>query len=118
MKLSIAFILLPAATAFGDLAEYVDPFVGTTATGHTTPAAAYPFGMVQAGPTTGTITWQYCSGYRYEDKAVTGYALTALSGTGFCEYNELQVLPFVGENGVMPMKREIDKTTEKAEPGY
>ena len=106
-----------------DLVALVDPFVGTAATGHTTPAAAYPFGMVQAGPTTGTITWQYCSGYRHEDKAVTGYALTALSGTGFCEYNELQVLPFSGEScavGVraLPLRREVDKATEKAEPGY
>lgn len=106
-----------------DLIALVDPFVGTAATGHTTPAAAYPFGMVQAGPTTGTITWQYCSGYRYEDKAVTGYALTALSGTGFCEYNEVQVLPFSEGSGAagiraLPLRREIDKTTEKATPGY
>ena len=107
-----------ALTTKGDPAAYVDPFVGTTATGHTTPAAAYPFGMVQAGPTTGTITWQYCSGYRYEDKAVSGYALTALSGTGFCEYNELQVLPFSGDVRKLPMTSVIDKTTEKAEPGY
>ena len=41
-----------------DSVDLVDPFIGTTATGHTTPAAAYPFGMVQAGPTTGTITWE------------------------------------------------------------
>ena len=109
---------LCASAAFCDFAAYVDPFVGTTATGHTTPAAAYPFGMVQAGPTTGTITWQYCSGYRYEDKAVSGYALTALSGTGFCEYNELQVLPFSGDVRKLPMTSVIDKTTEKAEPGY
>ena len=111
-------LLLAAIQLRADLCGFVDPFVGTTATGHTTPAAAYPFGMVQAGPTTGTISWQYCSGYRYEDTAVTGYALTALSGTGFCEYNELQVLPFSGDVRKLPMTSAIDKTTEKAEPGY
>ena len=110
-------LLLAAVQLRADLCGFVDPFVGTTATGHTSPAAAYPFGMVQAGPTTGTISWQYCSGYRYEDTAVTGYALTALSGTGFCEYNELQVLPFSGDVRKLPMTSAIDKTTEKAEPG-
>ena len=120
--LAFLVLVLSAAVVRADLCDFVDPFVGTTATGHTTPAAAYPFGMVQAGPTTGTITWQYCSGYRYEDKSVTGYALTALSGTGFCEYNELQVLPFSDSAAkglaALPLKRQIDKATEKAEPGF
>ena len=101
-----------------DLADFVDPFVGTAGTGHTTPAAAFPFGMVQAGPTTGTLSWRYCSGYQYEDKSVTGYALTALSGTGFCEYNELQILPFSGPVRGLPMSSAIDKADERAEPGY
>ena len=42
----------------------VDPFVGTSATGHTFPGACVPFGMVQASPGTGTGSWDYCSGYR------------------------------------------------------
>ena len=106
------------AVARADLADFVDPFVGTAGTGHTTPAAAFPFGMVQAGPTTGTLSWRYCSGYQYEDKSVTGYALTALSGTGFCEYNELQILPFSGPVRGLPMTSTIDKAGERAEPGY
>ena len=32
------------------LIQYVDPFVGTAYTGHTTPAAAYPLGFMQPGP--------------------------------------------------------------------
>ena len=31
-----------------DLAKWVDPFVGTSATGHAFPAACVPFGLVQA----------------------------------------------------------------------
>ena len=116
-----SFALMARADAYcaaEDLSAFVDPFVGTAATGHTTPAAAYPFGMVQAGPDTGTLTWKYCSGYRYEDRSVIGYSLTHLSGTGFCEYNELQVLPFSGSLRDLPMDSEVDKATERAEPGY
>ena len=40
------------ASAPEDFARWVDPFVGTSATGHTSPAACVPFGMVQAGPDT------------------------------------------------------------------
>lgn len=86
----VCVCVLVMQSACADPVDFVNPFVGTTATGHTTPAAAYPLGMVQAGPTTGTITWQYCSGYRHEDKVVTGYALTALSGT-VAERRELSV---------------------------
>ena len=107
-----------AAQGEEELCMFVDPFIGTSATGHTSPAACVPFGMVQAGPTTGTLSWRYCSGYQYKDCSVTGYALTALSGTGFCEYNELQVLPFSGSARGLPMNSAIDKEGERAEPGY
>ena len=52
---------LAGVASGGDLADYVDPFVGTSSTGHTTPAAALPFGLVQAGPDTGNDGWEYCS---------------------------------------------------------
>ena len=48
-----------------ELNRYVDPFIGTTYTGHTFPGATYPLGMVQPGPQTGCIGWDYCAGYRY-----------------------------------------------------
>ena len=50
-KMGMAVVgTLCAFAAFGDLAEFVDPFVGTSATGHTFPGACVPFGMVQASP--------------------------------------------------------------------
>ena len=73
---------LCASAAFGDLADYVDPFVGTSATGHTFPGACVPFGMVQASPDGGTESWHYCSGYRFEDKEIKGFSQTHLNGTG------------------------------------
>ena len=64
--MSLAFDVVASMSGqVKDLASYVDPFVGTTATGHTTPAAAYPFGMVQAGPDTGNGKWAYCAWSSY-----------------------------------------------------
>ena len=96
---------LCAGAAFGDFAEYVDPFTGTAGTGHTHPAACVPFGMVQAGPDTGCNDWAYCSGYQFRDKSVLGYSLTHLSGTGCPDYGDVQILPFTGAFGPMPMRR-------------
>ena len=101
-----------------DLAAYADPFTGTAGTGHTHPAAACPFGMVQAGPDTGCDDWAYCSGYQHRDASVLGYSLTHLSGTGCPDYGDVQILPFTGELGAMPARRAIDKASERAAPGH
>ena len=114
----VALGTLCAFAAFGDLADYVDPFTGTAGTGHTHPAACVPFGMVQAGPDTGCNDWAYCPGYQFRDKSVLGYSLTHLSGTGCPDYGDVQILPFTGAFGPMPMRRAIDKASEKASPGY
>ena len=65
--LSAFFSLALIAPAFAAPVDFVNPFVGTDATGHTFPAASYPFGLGQAGPDTGCSGWDYCSGYRYSD---------------------------------------------------
>ena len=101
-----------------DLARYVDIFTGTAATGHTHPAASYPFGMLQAGPDTGRNKWAYCSGYQFADQSVLGYSQNHLSGTGCPDYGDVQILPFSGELRALPMESRIDKTSEVAEPGY
>ena len=101
-----------------DYAQYVDVFTGTSATGHTTPAAAYPFGMVQAGPDSGNFNWAYCSGYQYHDQTVIGYSQTHLSGTGCTDMGDVQILPFTGGLSVRPAYRAVDKRQERGEPGY
>ncbi len=112
---------LPSEAADNPVA-FVDPFTGTAGTGHTHPAACVPFGMVQAGPDTGPETgdgdWVYCSGYQFGDASILGYSLTHLSGTGCVGYNDVEILPFMGEPRAMPMRSAIDKATEKAEPGF
>ncbi|MES2060815.1 MAG: GH92 family glycosyl hydrolase [Bacteroidota bacterium] len=97
--------------------RYVDPFIGTSATGHTFPGATIPFGMVQLSPETGNFGWNYCSGYRYEDKVITGFAHTHLSGTGGVDLGDVLFFPFQGKT---PDKfvSGFSKSTEKASPGY
>ena len=42
----------------------VNPFIGTSGTGHTFPGAVAPFGRVQLSPETftGGTGWKYCAG--------------------------------------------------------
>lgn len=116
-KVLLAAVSVLAVRTFGaDFVKYVDPFVGTAGTGHTTPAATRPFGMVQAGPDTGNLDWGHCSGYQYGDKALYGFSQTHLSGTGCGDLGDFLVKPFVYGEVCSPV--EIDKTTERASPGY
>ena len=131
-----ALVLAFALPAFaGDVVKYVDPFIGTSGTGHTTPAACVPFGLVQAGPDTGNGIWDYCSGYRYGDKTICGFTQTHLNGTGASDLGDVLILPFCpGEVGVSSSSSRKDgstpfsnsilqlqlckKLSEVAEPGY
>ena len=104
-----------------DVVRYVDPFIGTSGTGHTTPAACVPFGLVQAGPDTGNGTWDYCGGYRYDDKTICGFTQTHLNGTGASDLGDVLILPVAEsilkvESG--KLKVAFDKASEIAEPGY
>ena len=62
--------------------DYVNPFIGTAAHGHTYPGATVPFGMVQLSPDKGSQGWDWCSGYNYSDSIIQGFSHTHLSGTG------------------------------------
>jgi predicted alpha-1,2-mannosidase len=97
--------------------QYVDPFVGTTFTGHTSPNATYPFGFLQPGPQTGNFAWKYCGGYRYEDTQIWGFSQTRISGTGIPDLSDILLMPFSGEPG-NDYKSDFSKDAEKASPGY
>ena len=97
--------------------EYVDPFVGTTYTGHTFPGATYPFGMMQPGPQTGNFEWKYCAGYRYEDQKIWGFSQNRLNGTGIPDMGDLLMMPFSGEPAA-DFQSHYDKASELACPGY
>ena len=97
--------------------KYVNPFIGTSATGHTFPGATVPFGLVQLSPETGNFGWNYCSGYRYEDRVITGFAHTHLSGTGGVDLGDVLFFPFQG-NDPVKFASAFSHQTEKASPGY
>jgi putative alpha-1,2-mannosidase len=61
-----ALLACTAALAQGSapVSRWVNPFIGTDCTGHTTPAAAVPFGMVMPGPDHAERGWSYSSGYQ------------------------------------------------------
>src|SRR3954469_18506424 len=96
-KLITIILLFSVAFANAQYGKYVNPFIGTSATGHTFPGATVPFGMVQLSPETGNFGWNYCSGYRYEDTVITGFAHTHLSGTGGVDLGDVLFFPFQGK---------------------
>lgn len=100
-----------------DFTQYVNPFIGTAFTGHTFPGATFPLGMMQPGPETGNFTWEYCSGYFYDDDRINGFSQNRLNGTGCVDLGDLLMQPFSGEKRD-DLSSSFDKATEKASPGY
>jgi len=113
----VSVLLVWSIRSDGQYAKYVNPFIGTTATGHTFPGATVPFGMVQLSPETGNFGWDYCSGYRYEDSTITGFAHTHLSGTGGIDLGDVLFYPFQGKTPEHFVSK-FSHANEKASPGY
>ncbi len=107
--------------------QFVNPFIGTDAHGHTYPGATLPFGMVQLSPNTRLEGWDGCSGYHYSDSIIYGFSHTHLSGTGVPDYCDILIMPTTGKVNVMPGTSEnnyngysslFSHKQEKASPGY
>ncbi|WP_457270362.1 GH92 family glycosyl hydrolase [Pedobacter sp. UYEF25] len=112
-----ASVLLMLATisvsAQQNLVQYVKPIIGTEKMGHTYPGAAVPFGSVQLSPETDSISYEingkyngrvydYCAGYRYEDKTITGFSHTHFSGTGHSDLGDFLIMPTQGKLQLNP----------------
>ncbi len=109
------------------LVQFVDPFIGTGAHGHTYPGATVPFGMVQLSPDNGTGGWDWCSGYHYSDSIIVGFSHTHLSGTGIGDLADILVMPTtrqvdltkaIGNRNDYDFKSRFDHDSEEASPGY
>lgn len=83
-------------SAGGDLAQFVDPTIGSGGHGHVFVGANVPFGGVQLGPTNITQGWDWCSGYHTSDTTVVGFAHTHLSGTGIGDKGDILLMPLTG----------------------
>lgn len=106
-----------------NLAQYVNPLVGTYKMGHTYPGATVPFGAVQLSPDTDTIpfsvdgkynadVYKYCAGYQYDDPTIVGFSHTHFSGTGHSDLGDFLVMPTVGKLQLNP------GTKDHPENGY
>jgi len=121
-----------------DLAQYVDPMIGTAKMGHTYPGATLPFGSIQLSPDTDTIpysvdghynpdVYKYCAGYQYSDKTIVGFSHTHFSGTGHSDLGDFLIMPTVGKLQLNPgtankpdngYRSRFSHENENAEPGY
>ncbi len=107
-----------------DYFQYVNPFIGTDAHGHTFPGATLPFGMMQLSPDTRLRGWDGCSGYHYSDEYIYGFSHTHLSGTGVSDYGDILLMPTNkvvfnnGENGEEGYRAKFSHERESAHAGY
>ncbi len=109
----------PARAPLPDLAQHVDPMVGTAAPGFTVPGAATPFGMTQVSPDTGGPVAY--SGYSYHDPRIQGFSHLHLSGPGVKKAGDIPLMPTVGpvtSSDPLQYASVYDHATEKAEAGY
>ncbi|WP_162932114.1 GH92 family glycosyl hydrolase [Solimonas sp. K1W22B-7] len=89
-----AMVADPPPPASGDLAAYVDPFIGSFPPGFVNPGPFAPFGMVQPGPDTeGPLNY---GGYSVQNLLVTGFSQIHMSA-GAPKGGQFPLLPFTGE---------------------
>jgi predicted alpha-1,2-mannosidase len=111
----------PAGAAGGGVTRWVDPFIGSDGTGHTTPAAAVPFGMVMPGPDNAGTGWSYSSGYQFRAPKILGFSNTHISGAGIPELGDLLLMPSQGRGwsaATADFASGYDKRDEAARPGW
>ncbi len=122
-----------------DLCDYVNPFIGTNEMGHCYPGATVPFGMVQLSPETNSVSfftednrynqevYNYCAGYQYKDKTITGFSHTHFSGTGHSDLGDFLLIPTTGilklnpgteKNPESGYRSRFSHQNENASPGY
>ena len=116
-------LVLAGATCLGQAPstpyDAVNPIIGTAGGGNTFPGATLPFGMMQWSPDTGKDAWYY-----YNDKQITGFGLTHISGAGCPLYGDFAVLPVAGELGaspgldIAPYAVGFSHAAEEAHPGH
>jgi predicted alpha-1,2-mannosidase len=105
MRIALAVLLLAPSVAFADIADEVNPFIGTTNGGNTYPGAVLPFGMVAFSPEETPLPGRSYpiaapGGYEWRVSGIKGFSLTHLSGTGCTGAS--------GDIPIMPVTREVE----------
>lgn len=117
MKIRLLFLFIPilgiAQKPEKKNYQYINPIIGTQRMGHTYPGATVPFGSVQLSPDTDSISYElnkkyngkvyeYCAGYQYEDKTITGFSHTHFSGAGHSDLGDFLIIPTTGKLQLNP----------------
>lgn len=122
-RLSLLLLVIIIQNVFSqNYNQYVNPFIGTSAHGHTYPGATVPFGMVQLSPDNGRSGWDWSSGYHYSDSIIVGFSHTHLSGTGIGDLCDIQFMPAsfsksLSDEQILNQKF-VSKFENKFEVGY
>ena len=128
LSLLAALAMSPSCAEKQACTDSVDPLIGSGFHGHVFVGANVPFGFIQAGPTSVTQRWDWCSGYHESENTVIGFSHTHLSGTGCGDLFDITVMPVVGreltyargtkDDPSTGLWSPADRTAEVAEPGY
>lgn len=103
----------------GRLTDEVDPFIGTSGTGHVTPGATVPFGMVFPAPDNADRGWSYSAGYQHRDRRILGFSNTHQSGAGIPELGDVLLQPRGGAAWTTATSDfAAAKSREAARPGW
>ena len=135
MKLSqiylfyILFVFTRVICVGQTLADFVNPFIGTSNYGATHPGAQYPHAMVSVSPF--NVAYKKGEGnvhekdsewnsrvYIHENKYLTGYSHVNLSGVGCPEMGSILTMPTSGMLELDPEKYASTYSNQKASPGY
>ncbi|MFO0121172.1 MAG: hypothetical protein ACK520_01680, partial [Inhella sp.] len=123
MRTTLAVLLL--ATLGGahaqSLTRHVDPFIGTDGTGHVTPGATVPFGMVFPSPDNADRGWSFSGGYQYRAPRILRFSNTHMSGVGIGDRGDLLLQPAQGQRWTAQttdFSSAYDKASERARPGH
>lgn len=99
--------------------RHVDPFIGSDGTGHVTPGATVPFGMVFPAPDNADRGWSYSAGYQFRNPRILGFSNTHHSGAGIPELGDVLLQPRAGWHWTSDTRDfGATKSQERARPGH
>lgn len=119
----ISLLLLLSATVSLAQAPYalVDPHIGTSHDGQTTPAVGEPFAMTNWIPETRSTEKKCVAPYYFADTKLTGFRASHwMSGSCTQDYGSVTLMPTTGELSVQPDSRAaaFSHADEVAQPAF
>jgi len=128
-RLFLSFMsFIATATSWAQsVADYVNPFIGTSNYGATVPGPSVPMGMTSMAPyNTFDMPGHkihtdagWCSTpYVYENRYVAGFTNVNLSGVGCPDFGSLLLMPTTGEAAVEASVYCSELSDQRAEAGY